>query len=127
MSKAMVVSVHNPNQASYRAYVTGFLLSLACTLLAYSLTVNHVLSQNWAIALIVATLAIIQAITQLVLFLHLGKETKPRLKLVVFGFMITVVLILVGGSIWIMHNLNHRMFLPSQIDKYMKQQDDSGL
>jgi cytochrome o ubiquinol oxidase operon protein cyoD len=127
MSRRSVVSLHDPERATYRSYVIGFVLSLFCTMLAYLLTINHVLSQNWALAIVVAALAIIQAVTQLSLFLHVGHEAKPRLKLLVFGFMLTVVVILISGSIWIMHNLNNRQMTPSQINNYMEQQDDGGL
>ena len=58
---------------------------------------------------------------RLYFFLHLGKETKPRWKLYVFGFMVSVVLIIVFGSIWIMNNLNYRM-TPAQINQYMNSQ-----
>ena len=122
-----VVSLHNPERATYKAYLTGFLLSLLCTMVAYLLTVNHALSKNWALAIVIAVLALIQAITQLTLFLHLSSEAKPKLKLLVFAFMITVVLILVAGSIWIMHNLNYRMMTPTQINNYMVKQNDGGL
>ncbi|HET8991809.1 MAG TPA: cytochrome C oxidase subunit IV family protein [Candidatus Saccharimonadales bacterium] len=127
MTKHAVVSLHNAERASYKAYVIGFLLSLACTMLAYLLTINHVLSKSWSLALIVGTLALIQAITQLTLFLHLGKESKPRFKLLVFSFMVVVVAILVGGTIWIMHNLTSRMMTTNQINTYMEKQDDGGL
>ncbi len=127
MSKEGLISVHNTDKASYKAYVTGFLLSLFCTLLAYLLTVNHVLSKSWALALVIATLALIQAVTQLTLFLHLGSESKPKFKLLVFSFMTIVVFILVAGSIWIMHNLNHRIMTPKQINTFMEKQDDGGL
>lgn len=124
MNKAkIIVSAHALEKGSYRTYTIGFLLSLFCTLSAYILVVNHVINQKWALALVVAVFALIQFVTQLTLFLHLGLEAKPRLKLLVFGFMISVVIILVGGSIWIMYNLNYRMMTPSQINSYMKQQD----
>ena len=127
MNKQSIVSLHDPERPTYRSYVIGFVLSLVCTMAAYLLTVNHVLSQSWALAIVIAVLAITQAVTQLTLFLHVGHEAKPRIKLLVFGFMLTVVLILVGGSIWIMHNLNGRQETPAQINNYMEQQDDGGL
>jgi heme/copper-type cytochrome/quinol oxidase subunit 4 len=57
------------------------------------------------------------------LFLHLGNEAKPRLKLLVFGFMALVVMILVFGSLWIMYSLNYRMPTQSQINSYMNSQN----
>jgi cytochrome o ubiquinol oxidase operon protein cyoD len=120
-----VISSHEIEQGSYRSYVTGFLLSLALTLGSYALVVNHALSSKWGLAILVSGLALIQCAIQLTLFLHLGKETKPRLRLLVFCFMFGVVLVLVSGSIWIMYNLNNRMKTPNQVNQYMQSQDDA--
>ncbi len=123
MSKPkVVVSQHNPDLASYKAYITGFVLSIWFTLGSYILVHNNLGSHKWAIAYIVAALALGQFITQLTLFLHLGHEAKPKLRVLVFGFMLLVVLVLIVGSIWIMHNLNYRM-TPEQMNTYMQQQD----
>lgn len=59
-------------------------------------------------------LAFGQFVVQLVYFLHLGTEQKPRWKLLVFWFMIVVVLIVVVGSLWIMYNLNYNMIMPPE-------------
>lgn len=69
-----------------------------------------------------AILALAQFFAQLYYFLHLGRETKPRWKLLVLCFMILVVLIIVVGSIWIMYNLNYRMS-PQQMNTYMLNQN----
>lgn len=121
-SKA-IVSVHEQNIASYKSYVTGFIMSLVLTLCAYSVVRSNHSGGQWSIAILLGILALIQFLTQLILFLHLGKESRPRFKLLVFGFMVTVVLILVAGSIWIMYNLNHHMMTPNRINTYMNNQD----
>lgn len=118
----VVVSQHETSRASYGSYVTGYILSLICTLTAYLLVIHFSLSK-WVLIYVLAGLAIIQFLVQMKLFLHLGIEAKPKLKLIVFGFMILVVLILVFGSLWIMYNLNYRMPTQSQIDNYMQAQD----
>src|SRR4051812_11405163 len=113
---------HSAEQGTLRAYITGFTLSIALTITAYTLVVRHELSHQ---ALIggVAGLAVAQFLVQLVFFLHLGKETKPRWKLVVFLFMLGVIGIVVIGSLWIMYNLNYHMMSPKEINTYMSNQD----
>jgi cytochrome o ubiquinol oxidase operon protein cyoD len=98
------------------SYVVGFVLSLALTLVAYTCVVSHSFG-TYLIAVIVA-LAIAQLLVQLFFFLHLGRESKPRWKLVVFLFMLLVLAILVFGSLWIMNNLNYHMS-PSKMDDYI--------
>ncbi len=54
-------------------------------------------------------LALVQAIFQLLFFLHLGQEAKPRWEMLVFYFMLLVLFIVVIGSLWIMNDLNNRV------------------
>jgi len=105
-----------------RSYVFGFAASLALTFGAYALAVRHSLTRRWLIAAL-AVLALTQFMVQLVAFLHLGRETRPRWKLLVFGFMVGVVVILVLGSLWIMYNLNYHMSLQQQY-QYLNNQGD---
>lgn len=107
-----------------RSYATGFALSIILTLLAYVGTVKHVLRGKSLMVALLA-LAVVQFVVQLFFFLHIGRETKPRWKLLMLFLMIIFVLIVVLGSIWIMYNLNYRMS-PEQINQYMKNQAGSG-
>ena len=103
-----------------RTYVSGYILSIILTVAAYLLVTHPSLSTNVIVGLI-STLAIVQFLVQLIFFLHIGVETKPRWKLFVLIFMIGIVLIIVVGSIWIMNNLNYRMS-PDQIKTYLNNQ-----
>lgn len=119
--KSVIVSHHQAGRPTLKAYVTGYVLSLYLTITAYILVSDHTFSRRTLIFAAVG-LALTQFLVQLVFFLHLGTETRPRWKLIVFSFMITIVAILVFGSLWIMSNLNYRM-TPRQINTYMKNQD----
>lgn len=101
-------------------YIAGFVFSIILTLEAYLLVVNHTFSHHILIG-VVAGLAVVQIVLQLLFFLHLGSETKPRWRLLVFCFMSLVVGILVIGSLWIMGNLNYRM-TPQQVTQYLNDQ-----
>lgn len=94
-----------------RLYVTGFIFSLILTILSFSLAIEKFFSKPILIAALIF-LAIIQAAVQLVFFMHMGKEHKPRWMTLVFAFMVLVVLIVVIGSIWIMTDLNARTMPP---------------
>ena len=118
---------HDTEQATLGLYINGFVLSIFFTLLAFGLVEYHihngytVFSHPFLIGATV-TLALAQFFAQMYFFLHLGRETKPRWKLLVLCFMILVVFIVVAGSIWIMYNLNYRM-TPQQINTYMLNQN----
>jgi cytochrome o ubiquinol oxidase subunit IV len=97
------------------SYVVGFVLSIALTLAAYSAVVNRSMPDSRLVVLVIA-LAMAQLLVQLIFFLHMGKESRPRWNLQVFGFMLMVLLIIVLGSLWIMHNLNYNMMSPHDTD-----------
>ncbi|MES2272851.1 MAG: cytochrome o ubiquinol oxidase subunit IV [Chlamydiota bacterium] len=101
----------SPQKIEYgtlRSYVLGFSLSILLTLTAYFLVVAHFLT-GLILDLATAGLALIQALVQLVLFLNLIREPKPRWNLIIFLFMTMIVLIIVFGSLWIMNNLNYNL------------------
>lgn len=107
-------------EGSFNGYLTGFLFSILLTISAYVLTIKHSLNKNLLITLLIG-LALVQFVVQVVFFLHIGKESKPRYRLLAFAFMIIIVLILVFGSLWIMSNLKNNMTVNQQI-KYMNNQ-----
>lgn len=116
----VVVAQHDTSRGTLASYVTGYIFSIYLTFAAYLMVYNHLFS-NSVLTAVIVILALVQFIIQVVFFLHLGRETKPRWKLGVMLFMIMVVLILVGGSLWIMSNLNYRM-TPQQMNNYMNNQ-----
>lgn len=110
-----------------QTYLVGFASSIVLTLAAYFLTQHHVNSghvspsDNWMVVLLLI-LAIVQLLVQLMFFLHLGRETRPRWRAMALLFALGVVLIVVVGSLWIMNNLDYRM-TPQQQSNYLKDQD----
>lgn len=112
------------NWASYKPYVFGYVYSVLLTVEAYLLVTNEVFSGFTLIAVLLC-LAFVQLVVQLVFFLHLGSESKPRWNLVAFLFMALVLLIVVIGSLWIMENLNYNMMPSMETDTYIKNNQDS--
>jgi cytochrome o ubiquinol oxidase operon protein cyoD len=95
-----------------KKYIFGFILSLTLTILAFSLVAFHLASGHVSPThevgvILLSILAVIQLVVQLTLFLHVGDEPAPRYNLLTLIFAIIVVVILVGGTLWIMQNLMH--------------------
>ncbi len=108
---------HHLPRGTPGSYVLGFALSIALTLFAFWMAP---LLPRGALypALVAAALA--QLVVQLVLFLHLGRESGPRWNLTAFAFMLVVVGILVVGTLWIMYNLQHMQVpLPTSADLFL--------
>lgn len=118
------MTTHKTYRPTLTAYVSGFVMSLLLTLLAYLLVTKDVVD-GWVVIPAIVVLAVVQFVVQLVFFLHLGRETKPRWNLMAFLFMILVVFIVVAGSLWIMANLDYNMS-HGNADEYMLQQKDKG-
>lgn len=96
-----------------RAYILGFLLSAACTLVAFALAAWHLASSHtfptheWLVPALI-TLAVMQLVVQLTCFLHLGKHSPTRTLLAAI-FAAIIVALVVGGTLWIMAHLEHNM------------------
>lgn len=107
-------------------YVIGFISSIALTLAAFALVIQHVDSNHQGgpshefITATIVALAIVQLIVQLYFFLHLGHESKPRWNLIVALFMVMVLVIVVFGSLWIMNNLDYHMMGSEETKQYLR-------
>jgi cytochrome o ubiquinol oxidase operon protein cyoD len=112
-----------------RTYVTGFVLSVILTVVAYGFVYDHVHSDHTVfthhfLLILIFSLAVAQLAVQLVFFLHIGRKGQ-NWNVATLGFAAVVVLILVIGSLWIMTNLDYNMSHknPSDVNKYLKDQD----
>ncbi len=100
--------MENQNQKTLSGYVTGLMLCLVLTFAAFGLVQGQYFNAVQTDALI-AGLAIVQLIVQCVFFLRLNMGEEGRWNLLPFIFAILIIAILVGGSLWIMVNLNYNM------------------
>jgi len=121
MEKDIVIRTIEREPGSIRSYISGYVSAIILTLVAFAIAAKHSIMGNRLIAILLG-LALVQFVLQLLFFLHVGRESKPRWKQLVLVMMIVVVLILVLGSIWVMYSLNYRM-TPDQINQYMLKQD----
>ena len=93
---------------SLTSYLVGFILCLILTVASFLIVYFKLLTGHALIYTLIA-LGITQAIIQMLFFLHVGQEAKPRWETISFCFMIMCVLILVIGSLWIMNDLDQRV------------------
>lgn len=100
--------IKNEYHGTLKSYVIGFITSLVLTGISFSLVTYRLLSGYTLIYSLVA-LALTQAIFQLLFFLHLGREPKPKWETAIFFFMLLILFIIVLGSLWVMNDLNERM------------------
>lgn len=97
-----------------KSYIIGFILSVVLTIAAYFLVHVHISMSHTGITHdfiipILLILAVLQLFVQLLFFLHMGKEKKPRWNMFVFVSFIGLILLIAISSLWIMHHLNYMM------------------
>ncbi|QIE02153.1 cytochrome o ubiquinol oxidase subunit IV [Buchnera aphidicola] len=92
-----------------KSYFFGFILSFILTIFPFLLVINKFFSNqiNYIICLLCA---IIQIFVHFVYFLHLNFSPEKKWYLVTLLFIMIIIFIVVFGSIWIMHHLNHHSY-----------------
>jgi cytochrome o ubiquinol oxidase operon protein cyoD len=97
---------------SIRNGILGYLigLALAVMLTVASFSIVHT-SLIWGpgIPIALAALAIAQMGVHLVFFLHLTTAPDNTNNVLALAFGVLIVTLVIGGSLWIMDHLNHRM------------------
>jgi len=106
-----MIDQHHGWNVSFKPLVIGFILSLILLAAAYRIATHYHLT-NLALTSTLVGLAVLGAAFQLIFFLQLGLESRPRWNTVMFFFMLLLIVILVGGSMWIMHHLSYNLMLP---------------
>ena len=101
-----------------RGYLVGLGLATVLTVASFTVASSQIV---WGPALPVAliVLAIAQMGVHLVFFLHITTAPDNTNNALALAFGVLIVLLLIGGSLWIMANLNHNMM---PIDQIMRMQ-----
>ena len=94
--------------ASMRDYVIGFVLSVILTAIPFWLVMTMPLSAGVTGAVIMG-FAVVQIVVHMVFFLHMTPKAEGGWSLTSLVFTIIVVVIMLAGSLWVMHHLNTNM------------------
>ena len=91
--------------ASYLSYTTGLGLAIVATIASFIVSQTNLL---WApgIPVGLVVLAFAQIGVHLVFFLHLGSGPDNTNNILALAFGVLIVFLVIGGSIWIINNLN---------------------
>jgi cytochrome o ubiquinol oxidase operon protein cyoD len=98
------------SHGSVRSYVIGLIFSLVLTAIPFAVVMTGDFSTLATVLTIVVT-AVFQVAVQLVLFMHLNAKADEGWKLVALVFTVAILILIVGGSIWIMRQLHANMML----------------
>jgi len=107
------------NHFTLRTYLTGFIVAAVLTAVAFWIVMARPLSGAVAATLVVA-LAVTQIVVQTYSFLHVNSRAQEGWTLTAYVFTCVLVLIAIGGSLWIMFHLNSNM-MPGMMSDPMSQ------
>jgi cytochrome o ubiquinol oxidase operon protein cyoD len=94
---------------SLRGYLVGFILSAILTIIPFWLVMSGALESRQATALVIIAMAVAQILVHTVCFLHVNTHGEGGWTLMAYVFTAVLVLITIGGSLWIMYHLNTNM------------------
>jgi cytochrome o ubiquinol oxidase operon protein cyoD len=101
------------SHGSMSSYMLGFFLSLALTVASFWVIMAAAVPPSVMLVAIVA-LCVIQLLVQLAYFLHIGTAPDQRENTAIFVCTGLLIVIIVAGSLWVMHNANVNM-MPTRI------------
>ncbi|MDJ0512233.1 MAG: cytochrome o ubiquinol oxidase subunit IV [Methyloceanibacter sp.] len=97
-------------ERTLKPYLVGLALAVILTAIPFGLVATGALPRQTTL-IIIAVFAVAQIIVHLTFFLHIDFKTTPRENLVALAFALVLIFIMVGGSLWIMFDLYHRMMV----------------
>jgi cytochrome o ubiquinol oxidase operon protein cyoD len=104
-------TVAGESHASVKSYLVGFVLSIILTAIPFGLVMDsghYGLTAETVLGSILL-LAVVQVFVHIVYFLHMDRSAEQRWNVLAFSFTILILVIVVAGSVWIMHNATANM------------------
>jgi cytochrome o ubiquinol oxidase operon protein cyoD len=95
--------------ATLKDYLTGFVLSVVLTALAFWLVMGKVLAGSGIATLVILSLAVVQIVVHVIYFLHMNARSEGGWSMLALIFTLVLVVIALAGSLWVMYHLNQNM------------------
>jgi cytochrome o ubiquinol oxidase subunit IV len=102
---------HHPHgaQGSFRSYMTGFVLSVILTAIPFWLVMGAVLNDTRMTSIVIMALAAVQIVVHMIYFLHMNTKSEGGWTFLALLFTLTLVVITLVGSIWVMYHMDQNM------------------
>jgi cytochrome o ubiquinol oxidase subunit IV len=101
---------HAPNaHGTLRSYVTGFVLAVILTAIPFWLVMGNVLGDTLMTSLVIMALAAVQIVVHMIYFLHMNTKSEGGWTFLALAFTLTLVVITLVGSIWVMYHMDQNM------------------
>jgi cytochrome o ubiquinol oxidase operon protein cyoD len=102
---------HHPHgaQGTFRSYMTGFVLSVILTAIPFWLVMGNILHDTLTTSIVIMALAAVQIVVHMIYFLHMNTKSEGGWTFLALLFTLTLVVITLVGSIWVMYHMDQNM------------------
>lgn len=94
---------------SKKEYLTGFVLSVILTAIPFALVMGGPGVATPTLRLVLLAFAAVQVVVHMVYFLHMNAKSEGGWNALALIFTVVLVVIVLTGSLWVMHHLNTNM------------------
>ncbi len=94
---------------TFRSYMTGFVLSVVLTAIPFWLVMGNVLNDTLLTSIVVMAFAAVQIVVHMIYFLHMNTKSEGGWTFLALLFTLTLVVITLVGSIWVMYHMDQNM------------------
>lgn len=92
-----------------KEYLTGLLLSVVLTAIPFALVMGGVVTHFGLGVVAILAFAAAQVVVHMVYFLHMNTRSEGGWNMLALVFTLVLVVIVLSGSLWVMHHLNVNM------------------
>jgi cytochrome o ubiquinol oxidase subunit IV len=97
------------SRAGLKSYISGFVFSVLLTAMAFAAVMFGVSIPRSVIVAFILAVAMLQILVHLHYFLHLDTSSAARWNVLALVSTVIIMILFIGGSLWIMSNLHTRM------------------
>lgn len=122
----MSAHTQHGSHGSMGTLMTGFALAALLTIVPFALVMGEVQISRIAMIGLIMGLAAVQILVHLVFFLHVNRSAEGGWTLAASIFSVIILVIVLAGSLWVMHNMNENMMPMPDMDHMMNLQSQQG-
>ena len=95
--------------ATFKGYMTGFVLSVILTAIPFWLVMAKVFDKPSTTTMVILGFGLVQIVVHMIYFLHMNAKSEGGWNMLSLMFTLTLVVITLTGSLWVMFHLNSNM------------------
>ncbi|QOL79984.1 cytochrome o ubiquinol oxidase subunit IV [Pseudooceanicola spongiae] len=116
----------NHSHGTMNQLMTGFVLAAILTVIPFGIILGEPDFSRYIKIGIIMGFAALQIIVHLVYFLHLNSKAEGGWTIAATILAVVILVIVLAGSLWVMHNMNENMMPMPDMDKMMSLQSQQG-